>query len=221
MPQIEQLGTRAEKTLEQILEAAEFIFAAKGFAATRMADIADEVGIRRASLVYYFKDKQELYDAVLKRVFGGLFERARQAFQQPGPLAARVEETVKTWVDYVAERPSFARLILREIADAAPHPDATVLRQVRPFFELMQGALNEGRRQVSRHVDPVDVYQFASIISGATLFFLTGIPAFAPESGVQKITSRQLEEHRNAMVQLTRYFLSYGGLPDVSAPEKP
>jgi len=219
--QVAQLGAKAEKTLEQILEAAETIFAARGFDATRMEDIAQEVGIRRASLVYYFKDKQQLYDAVMGRVFGGLFEQAQEAFQKSLPLAARIEETVKVWVNYVIARPSIARLILREIATAAPHPSPGALRQMRPFFDLMQRALNEGRKQVARHVDPLDVYQFASIISGSTLFFLTAIPAMAPASGVQRIDEKHLEHHRDAMVQLTRYFLSFGGLPEATPPKRP
>ena len=59
------LRTRAE-----IVAAAERHFAERGFEATRLEDIAAEVGIRRAAIFYHFGDKQELYAAVLDEVFG-------------------------------------------------------------------------------------------------------------------------------------------------------
>ena len=65
------LSSRAERTRTAILVAAEGLFAQKGFDATRLEDVAAAVGIRRASIVYYFRDKRELYDAVLEDVFGG------------------------------------------------------------------------------------------------------------------------------------------------------
>ena len=61
------IHTRAE-----IVTAAERHFAERGFEATRLDDIADDVGIRRAAIFYHFGDKQELYAAVLGEVFRNL-----------------------------------------------------------------------------------------------------------------------------------------------------
>ena len=83
MTQAAPQRSRAERTRAAVLEAAEAIFAEKGFAATRLEDVADRVGIRRASIVYYFKDKKELYHAVLASVFGGLLERIQTALSGP------------------------------------------------------------------------------------------------------------------------------------------
>ena len=63
-------GATALQTRTEIVAAAERHFAERGFEATRLDDIATEVGIRRAAIFYYFKDKQELYAAVLDEVFG-------------------------------------------------------------------------------------------------------------------------------------------------------
>ena len=67
MPRPAVHGTRAERTRRAVLDAGEELFAERGFEATRLEDIAVRVGIRRASLVYYFPDKRRLYDAVLAR----------------------------------------------------------------------------------------------------------------------------------------------------------
>ena len=77
------------------------------------------MGIRRASIVYHFRDKRELYEAVLAAVLEGFRERLQAALAQPGPLLERIEAGVGAWVDYVGARPSLARLLLREVADAS------------------------------------------------------------------------------------------------------
>ncbi|MGH7287017.1 MAG: TetR family transcriptional regulator, partial [Myxococcota bacterium] len=54
--------SKALRTRAAILAAAEAVFAERGFAAARLEDVAARVGIRRASIVYHFRDKRELYD---------------------------------------------------------------------------------------------------------------------------------------------------------------
>ena len=107
-------GARAEKTRTAVLEAGETLFAQRGFDATRLEDIADRVGIRRASIVYYFRDKRELYDAVLGNVFGDLHGALAEALSRDLPLRERIDAGVSAWVDFVCRRPTVARIILRE-----------------------------------------------------------------------------------------------------------
>jgi AcrR family transcriptional regulator len=51
---------------EQILNAARQVFAAQGFHATRMSDIAQAIGVSQGTLYHYFRSKDELFLAVLK-----------------------------------------------------------------------------------------------------------------------------------------------------------
>ena len=55
------------KSLEQILDAAEYLFSKHGFYGTTLSDVAKRVGIHTTLLHYYFKDKQDLFNAVFKR----------------------------------------------------------------------------------------------------------------------------------------------------------
>ncbi|MEW6776306.1 MAG: TetR/AcrR family transcriptional regulator [Bdellovibrionota bacterium] len=217
---VPQIGERGEKTLSEILKAAEEIFAAKGFAAARLEDVAERVGIRRASLVYYFRDKRALYDAVLASVFGDLLEKSRAAFEAPGILSDRIEAMTRIFIDYVAVRPSLLRLLLREVADASPSVGGNVLKNVTPFFEMVHKAIIEGSKQVRQQHSFFDVLQFVSITAGATVFLFTTIPALLPASGLATPTSQQVEAHREAMVQLTRLLLSAGGLPTAPLAKK-
>src|SRR5262249_13530753 len=113
------LQTRAE-----IVAAAERHFAEVGFEAARLDDIAAEGGIRRAAIFYHFGDKQELYAAVLDEAFQG----AMSALPSQGSATERLEASLTGWIDYVAERPSVARLILREAASSKPGAGSTFVR---------------------------------------------------------------------------------------------
>lgn len=58
----------AEERKEEILDVAGRLFAVKGFEYTSTNDILEEVGIARGTLYYHFKSKEEILDAVIKRV---------------------------------------------------------------------------------------------------------------------------------------------------------
>src|SRR5512142_3412296 len=57
---------RAE-TLEQILDAAEYLFSKNGFYGVTLRDVAERVGIHTTLLHYYFEDKRNLFEAVFER----------------------------------------------------------------------------------------------------------------------------------------------------------
>ena len=53
-----------ETTEEKILAAARKVFTGRGMAGARMQDIADEAGINKAMLHYYFRDKDKLFEVI-------------------------------------------------------------------------------------------------------------------------------------------------------------
>ena len=211
--------TRAERTRAAVLEAAEAIFAEKGFAATRLEDVADRVGIRRASIVYYFKDKKELYHAVLGSVFGGLLAKIAEALTRPDPLSERIEAGVGAWVDYVGARPSTARLLLREVADAAPGHRPAVLEHTQPFFELVRKQVFEREPGETARLSAIDPVHLASTIAGATVFFIAAMPALVPELELDPVSPAHLAAHREEVLRIVRRLLGTRG-PRASRAEK-
>lgn len=207
MDQPGSLSPRAERTRRTLLDAAEALFAERGFDATRLEDVAERVGIRRASIVYYYKDKRELYDAVLEDVFGGLLERVSGPLERDGPLEPRVEEAVSAWVEYVGRRPSLARILLREVADATPGRTQALPGQTKAFFEMVERVArrtSDGGPQRS----PMDVVHFASAIAGATVFFVAALPALVPGAAFDPLAPERLEAHRTRVLALARHLLA-------------
>lgn len=68
----------AEERKQEILDAAERLFASKGFDNTSISNILEETGIARGTLYYHFKSKEELLDAVIERMIEGMTARAKE-----------------------------------------------------------------------------------------------------------------------------------------------
>ena len=69
---------RAE-TLEQILDAAEYLFSKHGLHGVTLRDVAQRVGVHTTLMHYYFDDKRSLFEAVFARRAGVTSERRMQA----------------------------------------------------------------------------------------------------------------------------------------------
>ncbi len=198
---------RGERTRRAILEAAEELFARKGFSGTRLEDVAEVVGIRRPSILYYFPDKAQLYDTVLADVLGGLLERVRDALEAPGELPARIEAAISAWVDYVAERPTLARLLLREVADGSADDPPPLLRHTRPFVEMIRKVLEREPSQALTPLRAIDPVHLASAICGATVFLVGGMPALLPDLKLDPLSRPQIEKHRAEVLSIARRLL--------------
>ena len=67
----------AAERRKEILDAAEQLFAAKGYDKTSTNDILEKVGIARGTLYYHFKSKEDILDAMIERVNASLIARAK------------------------------------------------------------------------------------------------------------------------------------------------
>jgi TetR/AcrR family transcriptional regulator len=188
-----------------ILEEAERLFAAHGFAATRLEDVAQAVGIRRASIVYYFRNKAELYDAVLGEVVHGLYVRVEPELFAPGDLTTRIEATVTAFVDFIVARPTAPRILLRELADGNPEQPPRVLRHFGEFAQLI-GAVMERDGELPRF-PKADPLQLGSAIAGMSIFYLVAVPTFLPGLTVDPLAPEQIEALKAEVRRTTRRLL--------------
>lgn len=196
---------RAERTRALILEAAEKVFAEKGFAAARLEDVAERVGIRRASIVYYYRDKRELYEAVLDNLFGGLLLRLHAAFAGSRTIEERIDGAIGAWVDYVANRPALARILLREIADASPTARPKVVEHAKPILDAMDAMIRDG--QARDIFEPIDPIHLATTVGGATVFFISATPLLGEDWPFDPLSADQLAAHRREVLRIVRRLL--------------
>jgi len=207
-------GTRAERTRGAVLDAGEALFAERGFEATRLEDIAGRVGIRRASLVYYYPDKRRLYEAMLARLLGDLYARLEVALGSNAPLAARIEAAVSAWVEFVGRRPTLARILLREAA-TSPDRGHALAAHTGAFHTLVRRHVLERPEFRRARLAPIDPVHVASTVVGATVFLVAAMPALLPGRRHEPLGRAQLAAHEEEMLRVVRRLL---GLP---GPRKP
>ena len=81
----------AEERRNEILDVAERLFGTKGFDGTSTTDILNEIGIARGTLYYHFKSKEDILDAMIERLTGGLVAKANEIAGKTGvPVLQRM-----------------------------------------------------------------------------------------------------------------------------------
>src|SRR5690349_4261045 len=121
----------------QILDAATRRFASQGVGATSLSEIAEDVGIRKASLLYHFASKDVLHQSVLDRVI----DHFRNELPKLLSAAAsdRFDALLHATIDFFDEDPDRARLLLREAIDRPEAMRDRLREGVAPWIEVLAG----------------------------------------------------------------------------------
>ncbi len=113
-------------TPDRILDAATVSFASPGYDATSLDALADTLGIRKQSILYWFGSKEALLEAVIDRSAAELGEALQAALDRAGESWSRVEAVVRSVFRLAARRPELIGLV-REVGRLGT-PAATRLR---------------------------------------------------------------------------------------------
>ncbi|TWW14732.1 TetR/AcrR family transcriptional regulator, partial [Pseudomonas aeruginosa] len=108
-----------QRNLQLILDAACEVFADCGFSAARLSDVAERAGVAKANVLYYYRSKAQLYEAVLDSIVEPLLEASRP-FAGDQPPAEALRAYVDNKMRIGAERPHAARVFSCEIMRGAP-----------------------------------------------------------------------------------------------------
>ncbi|MBI3723308.1 TetR family transcriptional regulator [bacterium] len=187
----------AAATRERILSAALEAFSRKGVDAVSLDDLAHAALVRKATLLYYFGSKAELYGAVAALVaarFAPLGERLRTAT----PSADVLGEVVGELHDLFASAPDGGLLFFREAIDGRADG---ANRAVTPFLDEAERWVRRGQRSgaFSRELAP---RQAVDAVTGAvTMFFLN--PRLFVREG-EPITREAVLAHRAGAIAFVR-----------------
>jgi AcrR family transcriptional regulator len=152
-------GADSAATRAAIFAAAAEAFSRRGFDGVGVDDIARAAGVNKAMIYYHFKDKIALYREIVR-------DMLRHVGGAVGAIAASdatPEEKIARWIEtFVAvgeERPYFPPMLMREIAEGAPHLDRATFTGMRAVLGAFAAILAEGHeRGVFRPVHPVLAY---------------------------------------------------------------
>jgi len=102
-------------TESSILSAAKRIFQHKGMAGARMQEIADEAGINKALLHYYFRSKQLLFEAVFKKAFLMLAPQLNEVMNSDASIFEKIKNFSSNYISFVIKHPYLPNFIIQEL----------------------------------------------------------------------------------------------------------
>jgi len=98
-----------------ILNAAHRVFLRHGTSGARMQEIANEAGVTKSSVHYYFRSKDRLADAVFKRALEESYARFRASLDVKGPFEDTVRGLIASNLEMIKDYPYLAGYIMTEL----------------------------------------------------------------------------------------------------------
>lgn len=163
-------------TEEKILLAAQKVFICKGMAGARMQDIADQAGINKALLHYYFKNKEQLFENIFRRLTEGFWQQITSLFESDTPLFEKIETFCLMYINKVIENPYIPLFVLYEMNQRPTGLVKKIFRN-KPFNpgKLIQQIEKEVKAGTIRPIPPAQLIM--NMLSLCVLPFI-GKPMF-------------------------------------------
>lgn len=184
---------------EKILLAARKVFMSKGMAGARMQDIADEAGINKALLHYYFRDKDKLFETIFMDEALKFFPKINMIFQSDLSLFDKIEKFVQEYIDEMIANPYLPWFVMNEL-----HRDADQfmykiwgkenLPKPAKFLEQIEQEVKAGR---IKKLSPVHLLM--NMIS-MTIFPFIGKPMFVRNLRLNDKQFREIMEQRKTEI---------------------
>ena len=163
------------ETRDRILEAAHAVFLRHGTSGARMQEIADEAGVNKALLHYYFGSKALLADAVFVRAAGELFPRLFAILQSELSIEEKVRVIVPTYIDFLRPRPYLPVYVMHEM-HAHPGRIADVFAQRGPVpLEVLRQQIADA--VASGRMRPIAAEHFVVSLIAMVVFPFMARPA--------------------------------------------
>ena len=190
----------ANDTAHIILQTARRHFVQNGYAATRLQDIADEAGINKAMLHYYFRTKEKLYYEIVRQTLDQIIPRFATAIASEGSFEERLEKLVDSYISTLIEQPDIPFFIMSELSQKRER-FVDELQKRAAFFPAAQGFIQQMMMEMEagriRRINPLQLFLN---IMGLTVFPFIARPIFTTVFQVSGPEFEQMMNERKTMI---------------------
>ena len=194
----------AQDTHAKILEAADQLFGELGFDAASTRLIAERSGTNKALIHYHFRNKDELFGAVLDRYYERLQVVLAGNLGAEGTLRERFVALLDAYMDFLKENQSFSHIVQREAA-GGKHVDRIVAR-MSPLLQLGVQLLRATYPRV--FVDDAGPAQVLLSFYGMVISTFTYAPVLAPLLGFDPLGDEALGARKRHLQQMIDLLIS-------------
>ncbi|MCL6559278.1 MAG: TetR/AcrR family transcriptional regulator, partial [Firmicutes bacterium] len=146
------------------------VFAEKGYHKTTVDEIARAIGVAKGTVYYHFKNKEELYLAVIQEGVNLFQHRLRQAADSAGTPGEKIKNLVQCQLRFHEEEKDLVFLFLKELCGTNLRRDV-LAQMLSGCLQIIRGVIEEGIKDgVFRDVDPE--------IATSSLFGMVTISSF-------------------------------------------
>jgi TetR/AcrR family transcriptional regulator, cholesterol catabolism regulator len=153
LPSARRERSNARRRAPEIIEAAARVFAERGFHGATTQDIADVLGIRQASLYYYFSSKEAALELVCARGVEGFLEAAAVIAAGPEPPTEKLKRLIYAHLSPLLDRPDFVRVFHNERRHLPPASRRRVAQSVRAYERVIEEVIKAGVKSGEFRVD--------------------------------------------------------------------
>ena len=108
--------TEHEKQTEEVIfESATEVFIEKGMDGARMQDIATHAGINKALLHYYYRTKDQLFNAVFEKIAGQMFKKFAPVFDENLTLEEKLRFFFREHITFLQKNPRLPAFLMNEL----------------------------------------------------------------------------------------------------------
>jgi AcrR family transcriptional regulator len=151
------MSERDLNTEQKILLAAKKVFVEKGLEGARMQEIADEAGINKALLHYYFRSKDKLFEGVFREAFFRLLPTVLSLLKQELPLFEKIRLFTEQYLDIFKDNHYIPGFVLHELSRNPQRVVALISTLgVQPEIFIQQ-VKEEVKKGAIRPIDPRDL----------------------------------------------------------------
>jgi AcrR family transcriptional regulator len=194
-----------------LLSVARKRFSAQGYAGTTLGDVAEDAGIRKASLYYHFPTKEALYTAVIDQIVTGLCESIARASAGDDGFVERLDRLGAEIVEYLGSNREAACMLLREMVG-----DSVYIRG--PGGEVVEATLKDTAAFLRAGMDSgafsrQNEAQLALSIIGLHLYYFAAPKMSRILVGCSIFTKAAVEDRSRALRQHVRALCGAPPLP--------
>ncbi len=189
----------AEATQAVILSAAEEEFAQHGFTAARTEAIAAKTGVAKSMIYYYFKDKEGLYQAVLKRSHADLLQTVEKLDLEHLSPDVALEKFLKALLDCVSRNLKLPTIMFHEAVQnqGKYYKNSSSVSIDTILVKILEQGVST---RVFRQLDP---FHSAINIMGTCLFYFIGAGNIQQVSQGKRLLSKaMLKQHTQEAIAL-------------------
>lgn len=155
----------------ELLEAAVRVFAAKGFHASRVGDIANEAGVAHGLLYHYFRSKEEVLETIFRETWSGLVRETERIEASGVAFREQLRRFARIYLGSWLVTPELVRVLVREVG-RSPEVGERV-DEIRGLFLALRRIIASASERGEVRAD-VDVGFAATAFYGALEEILTG-----------------------------------------------